>query len=403
MKDKLNKPGGIYIHIPFCLRKCPYCDFYSITALSLKSGFLQALMREMTLFQSGSLDFDTIYLGGGTPSVLDFDDIFQIIDGVLEKFNILPSPEITIEINPGTVTRTLLNAYIEAGINRLNIGVQSFQEANLNFLGRIHSVKEACRAFEEACQSGCDNIGLDLIYGLPEQTKENWRTDLERAVQLGPDHLSCYLLTIEPGTPLHQDMQFGRYRPLRDRKIRELFDLTIDYLGNHGYIQYEISNFARRTDEPSHPLMSRHNLKYWSFAPYAGFGPAAHSFIFPERYWNYANVKQYVDEIESGRLPVEEKEVLSTEQMMMETIYLGLRTIQGIDLIEFNQRFTMDFLRTFDRLVTDLERDGLLRIDQNHCALTRKGLAYLNSVVSMFTSQDVFQIKAIIPPEPRIS
>ena len=389
MNVTLKKPAGIYIHIPFCLRKCLYCDFYSITDLSLKPKFLQALLREMALFQSGSLDFDTIYLGGGTPSVLDFDDIFQILDGALEKFNILPSPEITIEINPGAVSQTLLNAYLGAGINRLNIGVQSFQEANLNFLGRIHSVKEAWRAFEEGRQSGYDNIGLDLIYGLPEQTKENWHADLEQAVQWGPDHLACYLLTSEPGTPLHQDMQSGRYRPLHDHKIRELFDLTIDYLETHGYVQYEISNFARRTDESSHPLMSRHNLKYWSFAPYAGFGPAAHSFIQPERYWNYADVKRYIDEIEAGRLPVEEKEVLSTEQMMMETIYLGLRTVRGIDLIDFKQRFAVDFLHTFDRLVTDLEKVGLLRVDQNQCALTRNGLAYLDSVVSMFTGQDV--------------
>ena len=377
------------MHIPFCLRKCPYCDFYSITDLSLKPKFIQALMREMALFQPGSLDFDTFYLGGGTPSVLDFDDIFKIINGFLEKFNILPSPEITIEINPGAVTRTLLKAYLEAGINRLNIGVQSFQEANLNFLGRIHSVKEACRVFEDARQSGCDNIGLDLIYGLPEQAKENWRADLDQAVQLGPDHLSCYLLTTEPGTPLHQDLQSGRYRPLRDRKIRELFDLTIDFLENHGYVQYEISNFARRTDESSHPLMSRHNLKYWSFAPYAGFGPAAHSFIQPERYWNYADVRQYIEEVQAGRLPVEEREVLSTEQMMIETIYLGLRTTRGIDLIEFKRRFVVDFLNTFDRLVADLEKDGLLHTDQHHCALTRKGLAYLDTVVSLFTGQEI--------------
>jgi oxygen-independent coproporphyrinogen-3 oxidase len=184
-------------------------------------------------------------------------------------------------------------------------------------------------------------------------------------------------------------MQSDRYRPLSDHKVRELFDLTIDYLETHGYVQYEISNFARRTDEPSPPLMSRHNLKYWSFAPYVGFGPAAHSFIQPERYWNYADVKRYIDEIEAGRLPVAEKEVLSTEQMMMETIYLGLRTIQGIDLTEFRQRFAVDFLHTFDRIVADLEKDGLLRLPQNHCALTRKGLAYLDSVVSMFTSHDV--------------
>lgn len=391
MNVKLNKPGGIYIHIPFCVNKCPYCDFYSITDLSLKPEFLRALMREMALFEAGSLDFDTIYLGGGTPSVLDCDDIFRIIDGALERFDILPGPEITLEINPGTVARTSLSAYLEAGINRLNIGVQSFQQENLNFLGRIHSVKDACHAFEEARQSGFDNIGLDLIYGLPKQTKASWRAELDRAVQLGPDHLACYMLTSAPGTRLQQDLQSGRYRPLNDDRVRELFDLTIDYLETHGYVQYEISNFARRTAEPSPPLMSRHNLKYWSFAPYVGFGPAAHSFILPERSWNYADVKQYIHEIESGKPPVEDKEILAMEQLMMENIYLGLRTIQGIDLIEFNQRFGLDFLHTFDRIIGDLEKQGLLRMTQNYCALTRKGLAYLDSVVSMFTSQDVFQ------------
>ncbi len=346
-------------------------------------------MREMELFYPGTLNFDTFYLGGGTPSVLDCNDIFQIIDSAFELFKILPSPEITIEINPGTITGEVLKEYLGAGINRVNIGVQSFLVENLNFLGRIHSVKDAYLAFEWARQAGFDNIGMDMIYGLPKQTKEDWRRDLAQAVHLAPDHLACYMLTCEPRTPLYRDLQSGRYHPLHDRNVRELFDLTIDYLETHGYRQYEISNFARRTHETLLRFMSRHNLKYWSLAPYVGFGPSAHSFIQPERYWNYADLKKYISETETGRLPIEENEVLSTEQLFMEAIYLGLRTIDGIDLIEFNQRFNLDFLQSFGRIVTDLETHGLLRIAQNTCALTRKGLAYLDSVVSMFTGQDV--------------
>jgi oxygen-independent coproporphyrinogen-3 oxidase len=385
MEHTSDKKGGIYVHIPFCVQKCPYCDFYSITDLSLKSRYLKALIKEIKMIPAETLVFDTLYLGGGTPSVYGPAEIGQIIETAFAQYKIMPDAEVTLEVNPGTVTFDSLNAYRESGVNRLNLGVQSYQDANLKVLGRIHSAKDATSALEWARRSGFDNIGLDLIYGLPEQTHENWRTDLERAVELNPDHLACYMLTSEPGTPLHQDMQSGRYRPLHDRKVRELFDLTIDYLETHGYVQYEISNFVRRTDESLYPLISRHNVKYWSFAPYVGFGPAAHSFIQPERCWNYAEVERYIDEIEAGRLPVEEKEVLTTGQLLMETIYLGLRTIQGIDLIEFKQRFAVDFLHTFDRIVTDLEKDGLLRIAQNHCALTRKGLAYLDSVVSMFT------------------
>ena len=389
MNVKHNKLGGIYIHIPFCVQKCPYCDFYSITDLSLKSRYLNALIKEIKMIAADTLVFDTFYLGGGTPSVYSPVEIGQIIETAFTHYKILPDAEITLEVNPGTVTFDSLKAYRESGVNRLNVGVQSYQDANLKFLGRIHSAKDATYALEWARKSGYDNIGLDLIYGLPEQTQENWRADLEQAVELSPDHLACYMLTTELGTLLHQDMQSGRYRPLQDRKFRELFDLTIGFLETHGYVQYEISNFARRTDEVSPHRMSRHNLKYWSFAPYAGFGPAAHSFIQPERFWNYADVKRYIDEIEAGRLPVEEKEVLSAEQMMMESIYLGLRTIQGVDLKEFEESFRLNFLDTFVGIIADLEKDDMLRLTHDHCALTRKGLAYLDSVVLMFTSQDI--------------
>jgi oxygen-independent coproporphyrinogen-3 oxidase len=386
MSSKINQPGGIYIHIPFCVRKCPYCDFYSITDLSLKSRFLQALNREMEIVELDTFVFDTLYIGGGTPSVLNPDAIEQIIKAVFGHFDFLPDAEVTIEVNPGTVSFEQFRDYFKAGVNRLNIGVQSFQEGNLNFLGRIHSVEDAYLAYGWVRQAGFDNIGMDLIYGLPEQTKANWRFDLEHAVQMRPDHLSCYMLTCEPDTPLHQDLKRDRFQLLSETKVRDLFDLTLDYLESHGYVQYEISNFARLTDTTFPSPVSRHNIKYWSLTPYVGFGPSAHSFIEPQRYWNFSDIKKYIREIEAGRLPIEEKEVLSTQQLMMEAIYLGLRTINGIDLAEFNQRFKVDFLQTFESTINDLEKNGLLRIARGHCALTRKGLSLLDSITSNLTS-----------------
>jgi oxygen-independent coproporphyrinogen-3 oxidase len=343
MNAKLKKPGGIYIHIPFCVKKCPYCDFYSITDLSFSSRYLRALTAEIQYFHSDFLNFDTIYIGGGTPSVLSSEDIRRVLETVFKRFHILKDPEITIEVNPGTVSLEQFNSYRQAGVNRLSIGVQSFQEKNLRFLGRIHSVTEATLAFERAHRAGFDNIGMDLIYGLPEQSKENWLYDLEQAIQIRPDHLSCYMLTWEPGTPLHRNLQSGWYHPLHDRKVRELFYLTIEYLEDHGYVHYEISNFARKTAENKSPKISAHNSKYWSFVPYIGIGASAHSFIEPQRYWNYADVEKYIQKIEADHPPVEANETLTTEQLIMEAIYLGLRTRSGIDVEEFNQKFELDF------------------------------------------------------------
>jgi oxygen-independent coproporphyrinogen-3 oxidase len=371
------------------MKKCPYCDFYSITDLSLSSRYLRALTAEIQHFHSDFLNFDTIYIGGGTPSVLSSDDICRILETVFKRFHILKDPEITIEVNPGTVSLEQFKNYRHAGVNRLNIGVQSFQEKNIAFLQRIHSVKEAKLAFERAHRAGFDNIGMDLIYGLPEQSKENWLYDLEQAIQIDPDHLSCYMLTCEPGTPLDRSLQSGRYRPLHDRKVRELFYLTIEYLEDHGYIHYEISNFARHTAENKLPKISAHNSKYWSFAPYLGIGASAHSYIEPRRYWNYADVIKYIQMIEADHSPVEANETLTTEQLIMEAIYLGLRTRGGIDINAFDQKFGLDFLQTFKEIIVSFENEGMLQKEQNRIALSRRGMAYLDSITSMFTSQEI--------------
>ena len=385
---KHSDNAGLYLHIPFCVRKCPYCDFYSTSDLSLKPQFLKALLREMELVSAEGLCFDTLYIGGGTPSVYDDKDIGQIVVAVFQHFYMRPVSEITIEVNPGTVSIEQLKAYREAGVNRINIGVQSFNQENLAFLGRIHTANEARNTITDARQAGFKNIGLDLIYGLPDQSKPDWLEDLKQAVESIPTHLSCYMLTYEKGTPLHSDLKAGRVQHLADENVRVLFKTTVDILKDHGYVQYEISNFAR-IGKDRQPLVSKHNLKYWTQVPYIGLGPSAHSYIQPQRYWNVSNVDEYIAGIECDRLPVAEREVLSQEQQIIEAIYLGLRMTQGIDLVWFRQKLGINFLETFKDVIADLEKKNYIIAGATHIALTQQGRAFLDSIASLFVDQDV--------------
>jgi oxygen-independent coproporphyrinogen-3 oxidase len=281
-----------------------------------------------------------------------------------------------------------LNGYRKAGINRINIGVQSFSQKNLNFLGRIHTTREAHKAITVAQQAGIIDIGLDLIYGLPDQSMSDWLVDLQQAVEYDSNHISCYMLTYEKGTPLHSSREDGRVQPLAEDNVRTLFETTIDFLEDHKYFQYEISNFARIGNDGK-PNISRHNLKYWTLAPYIGLGPSAHSFIEPRRYWNVSSVDSYMEAIESGQLPLEDKEVLTGEQQMIEAIYLGLRMTSGIDLVGFKAKFGIDFIKAFKEVITDLAERNYIAVKNNRCALTRQGRAYLDSITSMFVARDV--------------
>lgn len=384
--------AGLYVHIPFCINKCPYCDFYSITDLSLKSEFMGALMQEMQLTRNDALQFDTLYMGGGTPSVLDAKNIGQIIENAHQSYEILDNAEITLEVNPGTITTEQLEAYRHTGVNRIIIGVQSFDQANLHFLGRIHTSTDANLAVKWTREAGFENIGLDLIYGLPEQTIESWLMDLRHAVEAEPQHLSCYMLTCEPGTPLDKNRQEGRFQPLSERQVSELFETTLSFLSSHGYVQYEISNFAlarsdRISTQNSEPNQSRHNQKYWSFVPYIGLGPSAHSFIELQRCWNHPSVKKYIHKLAAGRLPLEGKETLSLKQLMIEAVYLGLRQTKGISVDDFDKKFGVSFKAMFGEITTSLEEKGLIKYYQNRCALTPRGMLFLDSIAAMFTQQ----------------
>jgi len=369
------------VHIPFCVKKCPYCDFYSTTDLSIKDRFVDALLAEIVM--ADLFAFDTLYIGGGTPSVLKSREIGQIVEAVYAKFKVQDFAEVTVEVNPGTVTYKDLKEYKAWGVNRISIGAQSFRDRNLEFLGRIHSAKDSEIAIKNARDAGFDNISIDLIYGLERQTKKNWVSDLERALEFNPEHISCYTLTYEPDTPMGADVKKGRIKPLDDNITADMFETTAFILKNAGFIHYEISNFAK-----SDKHRSRHNQKYWSSYPYLGFGPSAHSFMEPERFWNIKDVKEYIQKINSGIKPVEKTESLNLTQRITETIYLGLRTSDGINIVEFEDRFNINFEKEFSGIIAEFKEQGFLEIREIRCRLSLKGLIFQEGIASRFICHD---------------
>ena len=374
-----EQKGGIYIHVPFCVKKCDYCDFYSCTDLGKIPGTIDSLIDEMHLTADFPSHADTIYIGGGTPSLLKPKQIQSLIDAAVNRFQVAFDTEITIEANPGTVNAEKLAGFRQAGVNRINIGVQSFSDPALDFLTRIHTAEDAVSSFESARSAGFDNIGLDLIYGLPGQTEGMWRSDLSAAVNLNPEHLSCYMLTYEPGTPMGKNLQKGQFRPLPEKEVGFLYDFTVRFLEANGFYQYEVSNFST-----SCRSRSKHNQKYWNHSPYIGLGPSAHSLIDNRRSWNVRSLDAYLKETGAGQLPIEETEVLNHRQLMMETLYLRFRCVDGILISDFENRFHIDFNKCFGAIVSRYESDGYLEMISNQCRLTRKGMLFVDSIASRF-------------------
>ncbi|MEA1968694.1 MAG: radical SAM family heme chaperone HemW, partial [Thermodesulfobacteriota bacterium] len=378
----MSENTGFYIHIPFCVRKCPYCDFYSSSDLSLRSDFVKAFLQEMQLRSDSLTQIDTIYFGGGTPSVLEPCDIEHILSGVYKNFKIMDNCEVTMEVNPGTVKDDFFQKIRSFGVNRLNIGVQSFQDEKLGFLNRIHSAQDAEDALLKARKAGFGNIGLDIIYGLPGESRESLIYDLDAGLNFSPEHISCYMLTYEPGTSMYNQVKNGKIHPLDDDSAASLFKTASQYLEENGYLHYEISNFAcdlhnrlyKRAENSSYnrhgnssgsrfgnnsdnrpgnrsgsrfdnssgsrfgnssDYRSRHNRKYWNMVPYMGFGPSAHSFDKNVRFANHKDVKKYIADLEAEILPVMEREELTPDQRMVEVVMLGLRTSDGVDIRQF--------------------------------------------------------------------
>ncbi len=377
---------GLYIHIPFCLRKCAYCGFYSITDRSLIPAFRSALRLEMALYRGWAASFDTLYIGGGTPSVLPEGDLEGLIADIRTAFTIAAGAEITVEANPADVTESLLASLRRSGVNRLNIGVQSFDDDSLALLGRRHTALQAIGAIQRVRDAGFENIGLDLIYGLPSSSAAGetspeverrfaaWLATLDTAISLDPDHLSCYQLTLEEKTPLAKRCQRGELILPGESRQADFFLRTAQILEESGYRHYEVSNFARPGRE------SRHNRKYWNHVPYLGLGPAAHSFSGRERRWNRSSVDAYIGDLDSGREPVESREILSNKQLRLEALFLGFRTRRGICMETFKIRYGRDLLADKRDMVERLSGEGLVEIRDGFLRPTRAGMAVADSL-----------------------
>jgi oxygen-independent coproporphyrinogen-3 oxidase len=370
-----EKIPGLYIHIPFCLSKCLYCDFYSLTSISVVPDFLDALFKEMKMYRSRFNPFDTVYIGGGTPSLLSPEQLESILIKVRENFNLMSNSEITIETNPADLHRSFLESMREIGINRINIGVQSFDEKVLDLLGRRHSVKQAISAVETSRKAGFHNIGLDLIYGVPEQDIESWLDTLKQTLAFSPEHISCYQLTLEAKTPLGIRYQAGEFSIPGEELQHEFFMRTSEFLEDAGYIHYEVSNFARGKEHAS-----RHNQKYWDHSPFLGLGPSAHSFQWNQRWWNHRSLDQYLDAINAENLPVEETETLTMEQLRLEALYFGLRTKKGIFLQDFKNQYHYDLFTEKKRILAKLEEEGFISIEDGYLYPTQTGLALADSL-----------------------
>lgn len=379
---------GLYIHVPFCLKKCAYCSFYSTTDRSLIPVFRRALRREMALYRGWvrAASFDTLYIGGGTPSVLHADDLQVLIADIRDAFPIATDAEITVEANPADITKERLAALRHSGVNRLNIGVQSFDDPSLALLGRRHTAEAAGDAIQRTFDAGFTNIGLDLIYALPsppatrsaspeaDRNFAAWLATLDRAIGFSPDHLSCYQLTLEGKTPLAERCRRGELILPDESRQADYFFRTAAILEESGYCHYEVSNFARPGRE------SRHNQKYWDHTPYLGLGPAAHTFSGRERRWNRGSVGAYITALESGGNPVESSETLTAEQLRTEALFLGFRTRRGICLETFGNRYGQELLVDKKELIMRLSREGVLEMRNGFLRPTRAGMAVADSL-----------------------
>jgi oxygen-independent coproporphyrinogen-3 oxidase len=360
---------GLYVHIPFCEHKCMYCDFFSVTDRSSTDLFVEACVHEIALRAEeaqSNLEFTSVFFGGGTPSILEPEQIGRILSALHEAFSIRAEAECTMETNPGTVNARKLHDFRKVGINRMSIGVQSFFDDDLVFLGRIHSSDEAVRAVRDARDAGFENMSIDLLLSLPGQTPVRWCENLVRARALDVQHLSCYSLTVEPATPLAQLVRNGAMTPLPVEADALLYSLTMEILEEYGYEHYEVSNYAK----PG--FASLHNLSYWRLEDYLGFGPSAYSTWKDSRWTNVPDVKEYLDSLGKNVFPVHASEQLTQAQRREEYIFLRLRS-EGIDEHEFREMFGADFAVDNSVVIAQAMRNGLMEKKGTELKLTKAG------------------------------
>jgi oxygen-independent coproporphyrinogen-3 oxidase len=362
----------LYIHIPFCLKKCIYCDFYSVPdGVPLIDAYVEALCREIDMRQDHIHVLEAIYIGGGTPSLLEEKHIAKIMGKLNSKWRTNREIEITSEANPGTLSDRGIKAMLDWGINRISIGAQSLDDDELRLLGRMHDAAGAVRALHDARRWGFTNISVDLMYGIPGQDNKSWKRTLNEIVRLHPEHLSTYELTPEKNTLLYEHLENGIFCMPDEDAVAEMYYSAIDMLEAHGYAHYEISNFALPGYE------CRHNLNYWNRGEYIGLGAGAHSFCGGIRSANANEVEGYINAIDEDRLPVTEEMVLNAEDTVKEVLFLGLRKREGIRFDEMPAETVEKMKETLENLA----RQGLIESSDNLIKLTRRGLLLCNEVI----------------------
>ncbi len=377
---------GIYIHIPFCIKKCSYCDFYSLPTESsaMFKRYVKAVQKELE-FKAASLAdtrAKTVYVGGGTPSILSGEELKNMMDAVRTYLDLDDNAEISLEANPATLDGDKLKAICEAGFNRISLGVQSFQDDDLHILGRSHNARDAVNTIKLIQDSGLSNYNLDLIYGIPGQTISKWEETLRIALELEPAHLSIYLLQLDENTPLAVDIRKGRFELLGEESEAQMYDMGIDMIKQGGFEQYEISNFVRPGYE------CQHNLIYWKAREYMGIGAGAVSFTDKRRYINKKDLNHYLGALENGReSEVEELESMKEKQeLASDAIILGLRMCDGINLEQFDLRYGIKILDYYKDIIEKYVDRGLLNISKGQLMFTRRAYFISNEVLCHFTA-----------------
>lgn len=368
--------SGIYIHIPFCKQACHYCDFHFSTSMKKKEEMVLALAKEMELRKDEfeKEEVETIYFGGGTPSVLSIDDIRFLIHSVYQNYNVIENPEITLEANPDDLDEETILQFANSPINRLSIGVQSFFEDDLQLMNRAHNSEEAKRCLAVATQY-FDNISIDLIYGMPNMSNDKWLKNIETALSFTIPHISSYALTVEPKTALHKMVKTGTISPLDDDLAQQHFHILIDKLQENGFVHYELSNFGK----PNY--FSKNNTAYWLGKKYIGIGPSAHSFNGKSRSWNVSNNSLYLKTIAENKVP-SEIEILSKTDQYNEYIMTGLRTIWGVSLERIETEFGSSYLEYLHQQAEKYISDNLLAIENNILKTTKKGKFLSDGIAS---------------------
>lgn len=374
-----NKKLGIYIHIPFCARKCNYCDFLSAPETrETKERYLSLLDREMQLYKEivSAREADTLFIGGGTPSFLETDLTDKLLCSIKKWIPSENLKEFTIECNPNSVTEEKLNLYKEAGVTRISLGMQSACDEELKKLGRLHSVKEFEKTYELVRKHGFERVNIDVMAAIPGQTIESYKHTLEYVVGLSPEHISSYSLIIEEGTPFYE--KYRENPPVDEDTDRQMYDLTKEILGRHGYHRYEISNYAKEGQE------CIHNLKYWQGGDYLGLGLGAASCMEHERWSNVRGLTDYEDRICRGQKPVEQTEELGEEEQKAEFMFLGLRCMEGVSAERFEKKFHQSVEERYGKVLHKYENMGLMRLVNGNWQLTEQGIDVSNHIFADF-------------------